>query len=85
MKNKTVNVLVGEMLEPLRRRARAAIKKLAEGRRLDRKNLAIEKGLAAGTFSHRQASDLKGLLRLKWKRLLNRELYRLLKLEAQKA
>jgi len=66
------------ILESLERKARAARKQLPAWSGLESKRLAIEKRLAAGKISRRMAADLKGLLRLRRKRLLHREIYRLL-------
>ena len=71
--------------ESLERKARATIKNLPEFRRLDRKKRAIEKGLAVGKYSGRLAAALKSLLRLRRRRLLNRELYHLISEAAQTA
>jgi hypothetical protein len=72
-------------LESLERKARASIKNKPEFRRLDLKKRAIEKGLAAGIYSRRLAAELKSLLRLRRRRLLNRELYHLISEAAQTA
>lgn len=66
----------------LERKARAAVKSSPHGRLLERKKLATEKGLAAGKYSRRQAADLKSLLRLRRKRLLNREIYKSMRAKA---
>ena len=68
----------------LDRKARAAIKKLPAFRSLERTKLRIEKRYLAGKISRRQAMDLKSILRSRKCRLLHREVYRLLKLPAQK-
>jgi len=73
------------ILESLERKARAAIKNLPEFRRLERKRLVVQKRLDAGTISKRLAADLRGILRSRRRHLQNRELYRLLKVAAQKA
>ncbi len=62
----------------LERKARAAIKNRPEFRRLERKKLSIEKNLAGGKVSKVQAGVLRKLIGLRRRRLVNREIYGLL-------
>lgn len=65
------------ILERLERKARAAMKTRPEFRLLQRKKIALEKRITLGKISSHLASDLKSILRLRVKRLLHREIYRL--------
>jgi hypothetical protein len=60
------------------KKARSLMKKLPQFRQLQRQKLALEKRLAAGKISERMATDLKRLVGLRVKRLLNRQMYKLL-------
>ena len=52
------------ILEPLERKARAAIKDTPKQRAINRKQSAMEKHFAAGKISKRMFDDLKALLSL---------------------
>jgi hypothetical protein len=73
-----MSLRVPNPLARLERKARAALKTSPENRRLERKKNVIVKKLAAGKFSNRQANDLTSVLRLRRRRLVNREVYRLM-------
>jgi hypothetical protein len=63
------------------RKARAEVRNSPAGRRLEQEKLNTMKLVTAGKRSQQWGSDIKRLLRVRRQRLLNREMYRLLKLE----
>lgn len=67
------------LFEPLARRARRLIKDHPETRSLERKRARLERDFASGkiTASHRR--DVKKLLGLRRRRLLNRAAYQILR------
>ena len=58
------------------------MKKTPAFRKLERKRLSIERSRATGKCSGRLARELKSILRSRRRRLLNRELYLLVKAAA---
>lgn len=66
------------ILEPIERKARAAIKSRPEFRRLERKKNFIAKGVTAGRYSPRQGKDLMRLLRCRRRLLVVREMQNIL-------
>jgi hypothetical protein len=65
-------------LSTLERKARATIKDCPAVHHMEREKSDLMKRVAAGKMSQRWASEIKRLLRLQRRRLLNREMYRLM-------
>jgi len=66
----------------LERKARAVVKDTSEMRALNRKRAMVDKQFAACKISKSQKDDLKSLLRLRRRHLVNRAMYKITKAAA---
>jgi hypothetical protein len=66
----------------LERNARAAIKTRPEFRQLERKKTSVATRLVSGEISRPHAKELRKLICLRHRRLVNRELFGLLRADA---